>query len=297
MNIEQELQRTYELANFFNPDPNTAQSSMIIVEEMAEFIAEFSKRIRTREKEQTVRKTDEEVVDDIIGEAGDVIFVLATALRAMGQQDSSAFLKAVKRVNDKNEEKLLGFGRLSPKYLEKRKLRMPKPNTITYENAFDTIINPSFRDFAKEVWDTAQLSTCKKTRHGVVIVKNGVIIGRGQNRTPAGVVGCVEQNSCRRDNLGEGTEARYYDACRCIHAEPTAVFDALNHMISHPSTALTKDILVGTHVYLWSLDTKGKPRKSEPCEMCKKLVLENGIDRVITPEMTYSVAEYSKRWE
>lgn len=296
MNIEQELQRTYELATAFNPDPKHYLSIDIVVEETAEYLASLMKYQRTQVKEETCRTTNEKAIDDLIDEAGDVIFTMATMLRSIGKNDSTAYLEAIKRVNDKNEQKLLKFGRLSDDYIERMKSRMKKPNTINFENALETVINTAFHDFAKDVWDAAQDSTCRKTKHGAIIVKDGKIIGRGQNRVPKGYVACnAEGKTCRRDALGEGTEARYYDACRCVHAEPTAIYDALRYL--HATTNKHPVDLKGAYVYLWSLDTEGKPRKSEPCEMCKKLLLENDIDRVITPEATIAVSSYLNRWE
>jgi len=159
-----------------------------------------------------------------------------------------------------------------------------------------SIINEEFKPYAETVWNVAQKSTCMKTHHGVIIVHTNPktkvcsIIGEGQNRTPPRVLGCCLRNDtghCRRDALGGTTEARYYDSCRCVHAESVAILDALRRV----------NTLEGADCYLWSIDVSGNPRQSEPCEMCKKLLVENHFNRVITPERTFYVKDFVGRWE
>ncbi len=53
MKAIQELQRMFELATIYNPEPNHHLSIDIVVEELSEFIAEYMKYQRTKAKEET----------------------------------------------------------------------------------------------------------------------------------------------------------------------------------------------------------------------------------------------------
>jgi len=123
LDINSELQRTFELSTIYNPDPNHPLSIDIVVEETAEFIAEFMKYQRTKAREETCRKTNDECVDNLLDEIGDVLFTLTTAIRSVGGNDTEALTRIIRRVNDKNEAKLHKCGRLPVDYLHKRGLQ------------------------------------------------------------------------------------------------------------------------------------------------------------------------------
>lgn len=112
--------------------------------------------------------------------------------------------------------------------------------------------------------------TCIRRNFGAIIVKNDEIIATGYTGAPRGRKNCNELNYCTRDKLGVPKGQRY-ELCRSVHAEANAI-------ISAPRTTL-----IGATLYLACHDAKTGELFGDiaPCSMCKRLILNAGIEQVI----------------
>ncbi len=120
-----------------------------------------------------------------------------------------------------------------------------------------------FREAAKE----AKLSTCLRRKCGSVIVKDGLVIGRGYNSPPG------DDKAQRRCLEKIDKTAKYpTDKTCCVHAEQRAMFDALtNH----------SELLFGADLYFVEVDDGGHMQKAgDPyCTICSKMALDLGLVR------------------
>ncbi len=112
--------------------------------------------------------------------------------------------------------------------------------------------------------EEAQRALCKRAFCGTVIVKDGVVIGRGYNAPP---LDTVEESYCDED-IPAGKPG--YDRTCCVHAEWRAIMDALR---KHG------DAVQGASLYFTRSDEKGNIKKAgEPfCTVCSRLALDSGI--------------------
>lgn len=124
-----------------------------------------------------------------------------------------------------------------------------------------------YLDIAK---DASRRSTCLRRCYGAVIVKNGEIIATGYNGAPRGRCNCCDRGYCEREKL-QIPPGQRYELCRSVHAEMNAIISAAR-----------RDML-GATLYLNGVDGKtGEQLKfSEPCDMCKRVIINAGIEEVI----------------
>lgn len=113
-------------------------------------------------------------------------------------------------------------------------------------------------------------STCLRRCFGAIIVKNDQIISTGYNGAPRGRLNCSDSGHCSRDELNIPKGQRY-ELCRAVHAEANAIISA------------SRAELIGSDIYLACHDAvTGEIDSSiEPCMMCKRLIINAGISRVI----------------
>ena len=126
----------------------------------------------------------------------------------------------------------------------------------------------------------AERGTCLRRNFGAIIVNNDEIIATGYNGAPRGRTNCSDLMSCMREKLGVPKGQRY-ELCRSVHAEA-------NCIISAPRSQT-----IGSTLYLACLDAKTGELYGavEPCSMCKRLIINAGIEKVIvrTSPEEYSV--------
>jgi len=123
-----------------------------------------------------------------------------------------------------------------------------------------------YLDIAQTV---AVRSTCLRRNYGAIIVVNDEIVATGYNGAPRGRNNCIDIEYCQRDALGIPSGERY-ELCRAVHAEANAIISAAR-----------RDMLGGT-LYLVGLFHKtGELFAPESCSMCKRLILNAGINRVV----------------
>ncbi len=124
-----------------------------------------------------------------------------------------------------------------------------------------------YLDIAREV---SRRGTCLRRRYGAVIVKDDQIVSTGYAGAPRGVANCVDLGVCLRQEMDIPAGQRY-ELCRSVHAEMNAVI--------HASRAQT----LGATLYLAGVEVAdGQPTEHpEPCLLCRRVILNAGIDRVV----------------
>lgn len=113
-------------------------------------------------------------------------------------------------------------------------------------------------------------STCIRRQFGAVIVKNDEIISTGYNGSPRGRKNCSDIGLCIRSKLNIPRGERY-ELCRSVHAEQNAIISA------------SRNELIGSTIYLACHDaiTQILDGNVEPCSMCRRFIINAGIDKVI----------------
>ena len=128
--------------------------------------------------------------------------------------------------------------------------------------------------------------TCLRKNFGAIIVKDDVIIATGYNGAPRGRQNCCDMNFCLRDKLNIPRGERY-ELCRSVHAEANAII------------AAPRERMLGSDLYLACVDGKTGELVSgtTSCQMCKRLVINAGIERVIVRENEHDYTIYEvKDW-
>ncbi len=134
-----------------------------------------------------------------------------------------------------------------------------------------------YLDIAETV---AERSTCLRKKYGAIIVKNDSIVSTGYNGAPRGRKNCTDLGVCMRDKLGIPRGERY-ELCRAVHSEANAII------------AAPREQMLGATLYMVGVDAKSGEllRDTNSCMMCKRMVINAGIDTVIirTGEESYKI--------
>lgn len=112
--------------------------------------------------------------------------------------------------------------------------------------------------------------TCLRRNYGSIIVKNDEIISTGYTGAPRGRKNCTDLQTCIREelNVPRGT---HYELCRSVHSEANAIISA------------SRRDMIGATLFLVGKDAKTKEyvENANCCSMCKRMIINSGIDRVI----------------
>ena len=116
----------------------------------------------------------------------------------------------------------------------------------------------------------SQRSTCLRRHFGAVLVQNDEVISTGYTGAPRGRKNCSDLNYCVRQKLNVPRGERY-ELCRSVHAEANAIIST-----SH-------DKMLGSTLYLVGIecDTGDYVENASSCSMCKRLIINTGIQHVI----------------
>ena len=138
-----------------------------------------------------------------------------------------------------------------------------------------------YLDIAQTV---ASRSTCLRRMYGAIIVKNDVIVSTGYCGAPRRRQNCCEMGYCLRQKM-EIPRGERYEMCRAVHSEANAII------------AAPRELMLGATMYLACIDTStgNLAVDIDSCQMCKKLIINAGIETVIyrnTPTK-YRVTEVS----
>lgn len=110
--------------------------------------------------------------------------------------------------------------------------------------------------------------TCLRRRFGSVIVKDDRIVSTGYVGAPSGRQNCCDVGYCFREanNIPAGT---MYERCRSSHSEMNAIINA------------SKEEMKDATLYLVGVEPDGKYTKANCCAMCKKVIINSGISKVV----------------
>ena len=127
-----------------------------------------------------------------------------------------------------------------------------------------------YLDIAQTV---AERSTCLRKKYGAIIVKDDVIIATGYNGAPRGRQNCTDLSFCMREKL-QIPRGERYEMCRSVHAEANAII------------AASRENMIGSTLYMACIDPKDKSICGgvTSCAMCKRQVINAGIEQVIVRE-------------
>jgi len=141
-----------------------------------------------------------------------------------------------------------------------------------------------YLNIAKEV---SKRGTCFRLRGGAIIVRDDQIISTGYIGAPRKTKDCFERGYCLRDKLDIAHGTRY-EICRSVHCEANAIINSARAGVS----------LLGGTMYIYAENVKtGERVDSFPCYICKKMIINAGIERVVcsTKEGDYKIF-YVKDW-
>ncbi|MEE9500585.1 MAG: dCMP deaminase family protein [Candidatus Aminicenantaceae bacterium] len=142
---------------------------------------------------------------------------------------------------------------------------------------------------AKEV---ARRSTCFRRSIGAIIIRDDQIISTGYVGAPRKTKDSFEHGSCLRDKLNIPHGQRY-ELCRSVHAEQNAIINAARAGVS----------LLGGDMYIYGKACgEDVPIDAFPCFICKKMIINAGIDRVICSTADgkmeiFRIADWIKDWQ
>ena len=139
--------------------------------------------------------------------------------------------------------------------------------------------------------EVGKRATCFRNKGGAIVVKNDVIVATGYVGAPRKTKDCLERGECLRDKL-KIPHGKNYELCRGVHAEANALLNAARSGTS----------VLGGDMYIWCTDREGNPIDAFPCFICKKMIINAGIERVIcsTKEGKYRifyVKDWQKEWQ
>ena len=119
-------------------------------------------------------------------------------------------------------------------------------------------------------YTVATRGTCLRKKYGAIIVKNDVIVSTGYVGAPRGRQNCTDMGHCTRETLNIPRGERY-ELCRSVHAEANAIISA------------SREQMLGATMYLCGIDCKTGALVADACccQMCKRLVINAGIEKVI----------------
>ena len=140
-----------------------------------------------------------------------------------------------------------------------------------------------YLDIAQTV---SERSTCLRKHYGSIIVKNDSIVSTGYNGAPRGRKNCSDLGNCYRDKMNVPRGERY-ELCRSVHSEANAII------------AAPREQMIGATLYMCCTDpvTGDIVGGTTSCMMCKRLVINAGIEKVYVRETkdkysVYNVSEW-----
>lgn len=130
-------------------------------------------------------------------------------------------------------------------------------------------------------------STCLRRQYGAIIVRNDEIVATGYNGAPRGRKNCSDLGYCVREQMRVPRGERY-ELCRSVHAEQNAIINA------------SRSEMLGATLYLVGLECGDGSyvRAAAPCSLCKRMIINAGIERVIVRDTrdSYRVFEVDEEW-
>lgn len=140
--------------------------------------------------------------------------------------------------------------------------------------------------------EVARRSTCFRRSIGAIIIRDDQIVSTGYVGAPRKTKDSLEHGFCLRDKLNIPHGQRY-ELCRSVHAEQNAIINASRAGVS----------LLGGDIYIHgSVPGKFQPINAYPCFICKKMIINAGLNRVICSTEVgkmkiFRVSDWIKEWQ
>ncbi len=139
--------------------------------------------------------------------------------------------------------------------------------------------------------EVARRSTCFRRAIGAIIVRDDQIISTGYVGAPRKTRDSLEHGFCFRDRLGIPHGQRY-ELCRSVHAEQNSIINAARAGVS---------LLHGDMYIYGSEPESGAPVNAFPCYICKKMIINAGLVRVICSStdgksLVFCVDDWARAW-
>jgi dCMP deaminase len=139
--------------------------------------------------------------------------------------------------------------------------------------------------------EVARRSTCFRRSLGALIVRDDQIVSTGYVGAPRKTKDSLEHGFCLRDKLAIPHGQRY-ELCRSVHAEQNAIINAARAGVS----------LLGGDMYIFGSEAEGAaPVNAFPCYICKKMIINAGLDRVVCSTadgrfLVFRVEDWATAW-
>jgi len=135
-----------------------------------------------------------------------------------------------------------------------------------------------------------QRATCFRNKGGAIVVKDDVIVTTGYIGAPRKTKDCLERGECLRDKL-KIPHGKNYEICRSVHAEQNAIINATRAGVS----------IFRGDMYIYGENRQGEKFDSFPCLICKKMIINCGLNRVICSTRAgnykiFYVPDWIKEW-
>lgn len=133
-------------------------------------------------------------------------------------------------------------------------------------------------------FEVAKRSNCLKRHYGCIIVKNDEIIATGYNGSARGEINCCDIGKCMR--MDKPHNSGDYSDCPAVHAEQNAMLSASrNEMLGSVMYLACEEMRKvpltpsspGYYEMVWF-----KVENIEPCPICKRMIKNAGIKKVVT---------------
>ena len=140
--------------------------------------------------------------------------------------------------------------------------------------------------------EVSRRSTCFRRAIGAIIVRDDQIVSTGYVGAPRKTKDSLAHGFCLRDRLGIPHGQRY-ELCRSVHAEQNAIINAARAGVS----------LLGGDMFIYGSDpATGKSIDALPCFICKKMIINAGLRRVVCstqagPPRVFTIEGWIRDWQ
>ncbi len=140
--------------------------------------------------------------------------------------------------------------------------------------------------------EVGRRSTCWRRSIGAIIIRDDQIISTGYVGAPRKTKDSLEHGFCLRDKL-KIPHGQRYELCRSVHAEQNAIINAARAGVS----------LLGGDMYIYgNVFGKDKTIDAFPCYICKKMIINAGLNRVICSTADgkmkiFRISDWIKDWQ
>ncbi|WP_028309818.1 deoxycytidylate deaminase [Desulfitibacter alkalitolerans] len=146
-----------------------------------------------------------------------------------------------------------------------------------------TIKRPTWDEYFIEIAQVvAKRSTCLRRFYGSVIVKDRILISTGFNGSARGEANCVDVGQCVREKL-KVPKGERYELCVAVHAEQNAIINGDPVKMKNST------------IYIAGFNYDGTAASGEPCLMCRRMIKNAMIERVVYLDINGQIMEYNPK--